>query len=47
MHTRGRSSDMYQEARYDDVPADVARELDARVTAAKHSHTANATVEKK
>jgi dihydropteroate synthase len=27
MHTRGRSRDMYVEARYDDVVADVAREL--------------------
>ncbi len=34
MHTRGRSRDMYEEAHYDDVAADVARELDARVTAA-------------
>jgi dihydropteroate synthase len=34
MHTRGRSRDMYLEAHYDDVAADVARELDARMTAA-------------
>ena len=34
MHTRGRSREMYREAHYDDVAADVARELDARVTAA-------------
>jgi dihydropteroate synthase len=27
MHTRGRSVDMYQQARYDDVTGDVAREL--------------------
>jgi dihydropteroate synthase len=27
MHTRGRSRDMYVEARYDDVVSDVAREL--------------------
>ena len=27
MHTRGRSRDMYREARYDDVVSDVAREL--------------------
>ena len=34
MHTRGRSSEMYRQAHYDDVAAEVARELDARVTAA-------------
>jgi dihydropteroate synthase len=31
MHTRGRSRDMYGEARYDDVVADVARELQRRI----------------
>ncbi|MFP5379356.1 MAG: dihydropteroate synthase [Vicinamibacteria bacterium] len=34
MHTRGRSSAMYQQAVYDDVVADVARELTRRVEAA-------------
>jgi dihydropteroate synthase len=31
MHTRGRPQDMYARASYDDVVADVARELEARV----------------
>lgn len=31
MHTRGRSRDMYDEARYDDVATDVARELQRRI----------------
>src|SRR4051812_42855783 len=34
MHTRGRSKDMYGEAEYGDVVADVARELQQRVDAA-------------
>jgi dihydropteroate synthase len=34
MHNRGRSSDMYAAAVYDDVAADVARELSARADAA-------------
>ena len=34
MHTRGRSKDMYQEAEYSDVMADVTRELGERVSAA-------------
>ena len=34
MHNRGQSSDMYAEARYDDVAADVARELQARADVA-------------
>ena len=34
MHWRGHSATMQQLARYDDVVADVGRELDARVTAA-------------
>ena len=34
MHNRGRSTDMYAEARYDDVAAEVAAELRARVDAA-------------
>ena len=34
MHTRGRSSDMYREARYDDVGAEVAAELRGAVDAA-------------
>lgn len=33
MHWRGHSKDMYERARYEDVTADVARELDERVTA--------------
>jgi len=35
MHNRGRSSDMYGEAHYDDVMADVTRELAARVAIAE------------
>ena len=31
MHTRGRSRDMYQQAHYDDVLAEIARELQQRV----------------
>ena len=31
MHTRGRSRDMYQQAHYDDVVAEIARELQQRV----------------
>ena len=31
MHNRGRSRDMYQEARYDDVGEEISVELDARV----------------
>ena len=34
MHTRGRSKDMYQQADYSDVVADVGRELTAQVDAA-------------
>ena len=34
MHNRGRSTDMYAEARYDDVAAEVTAELEARVDAA-------------
>ena len=34
MHTRGRSKDMYRQAEYADVAADVGRELKARVDAA-------------
>jgi dihydropteroate synthase len=35
MHTRGRSADMYAEAAYDDVVAEVINELAARVDAAE------------
>jgi len=35
MHTRGRSAAMYAEARYDDVAAEVTRELGERVAAAE------------
>jgi dihydropteroate synthase len=35
MHTRGRSKTMYQDAAYDDVVADVARELRASMAAAR------------
>jgi dihydropteroate synthase len=34
MHTRGRSREMYKEARYDDVPGEVAAELGARIDVA-------------
>ena len=34
MHNRGRSSDMYREAAYDDVVADIGRELEAGVRCA-------------
>ncbi len=34
MHNRGRSSDMYREAAYDDVVADIGRELEASVRSA-------------
>jgi dihydropteroate synthase len=34
MHTRGRSSDMYAQAQYDDVVTEVAAELRARMTTA-------------
>jgi dihydropteroate synthase len=37
MHTRGRSADMYGRATYDDVAADVRRELEARVEAAERA----------
>jgi dihydropteroate synthase len=43
MHTRGRSNDMYREARYDDAVADVARELDERV---RHAVSAGIPVER-
>ena len=35
MHNRGRSADMYAEARYTDVAAEIARELAARVAVAE------------
>lgn len=35
MHTRGRSREMYLEAQYDDVVADVARELQDRIALAE------------
>jgi dihydropteroate synthase len=34
MHTRGRSRDMYELARYTDVPGEISRELQARVDVA-------------
>jgi dihydropteroate synthase len=37
MHTRGRSRDMYMEARYDDVVHEVARELEQRIRHATDS----------
>ena len=37
MHNRGRSSEMYAEARYGDVVADVRQELAARVAAAERA----------
>ena len=37
MHNRGRSREMYREAEYDDVVADVMRELDRRMAAAREA----------
>ena len=37
MHNRGRSREMYREASYDDVPAEIARELEAAISRAMAS----------
>ncbi|HSG00917.1 MAG TPA: dihydropteroate synthase [Vicinamibacterales bacterium] len=37
MHNRGRSADMYAQARYDEVPGDIVRELGARLEAAEEA----------
>lgn len=44
MHNRGRSADMYAEARYDDVVTDVARELGGAVERATAAGIARDTV---
>jgi dihydropteroate synthase len=44
MHTRGEPRDMYREARYDDVVAEVGRELAARMAAAHGAGVPEAAV---